>query len=154
MKRIINEMKLRLPAESVNESVARACISAFVADANPTLEELCDIRCALSEAVTNCIVHAYRGFDTSQPHYIYISVRLYDNREVTVEVSDNGCGIEDIERARAPMFTTGEPSERCGMGFLVMDSFTDSLTVKSRVGKGTTVLMRKILKPHPQGEDE
>lgn len=140
-------MKLRLPALSVNEAVARSCISAFVADANPTVEELCDIRCALSEAVTNCIVHAYKGYADDVPHYVYISVRLYDTREVTVEVSDNGCGIEDIERARAPMFTTGEPTERCGMGFLVMDSFTDSLTVKSRVGKGTTVLMRKILKP-------
>ena len=147
MKRIVNEMKLRLPADSVNESVARACISAFVADANPTLEEICDIRCALSEAVTNCIVHAYKGYKDEEVHYVYISVRLYDNREVTVEVSDRVCGIEDIERARAPMFTTGDSTERCGMGFLVMDNFTDSLTVKSRVGKGTSVLMRKILKP-------
>ena len=146
MKKILNEMKLRLPAKSVNESVARSCISAFIAEANPTVEELCDLRCAVSEAVTNCIVHAYRGYP-STGCYIYISVRLYETREVSVEVSDNGCGIEDIERARAPMFTTGDPSERCGMGFLVMDSFTDSLTVKSRVGKGTSVLMRKILSP-------
>jgi len=147
MKRIVNEMKLRLPAKSVNESVARSCISAFVADANPTIEELCDIRCALSEAVTNSIVHAYKDYGADETHYIYISVRLYDTREVTIEVSDNGCGIEDIEKARTPMFTTGEPTERCGMGFLVMDNFTDSLTVKSKVGKGTTVLMRKNLKP-------
>jgi stage II sporulation protein AB (anti-sigma F factor) len=91
-------------------------------------------------------VHAYRGYP-EKGCYIYISVRLYESREVSVEVSDNGCGIEDIERARAPMFTTGDPSERCGMGFLVMDSFTDSLTVRSRVGKGTSVLMRKILSP-------
>lgn len=147
MKRIVNEMKLRLPAKSVNESVARSCISAFVADANPTIEELCDIRCALSEAVTNSIVHAYKDYGANETHYIYISVRLYDTREVTIEVSDNGCGIEDIEKARTPMFTTGEPTERCGMGFLVMDNFTDSLTVKSKVGKGTTVLMRKNLKP-------
>ena len=146
MKKIINEIKLRLPAKSVNESVARSCISSFIAEANPTVEELCDLRCAVSEAVTNCIVHAYRGYP-SVGCYIYISVRLYETREVSVEVSDNGCGIEDIERARAPMFTTGDPSERCGMGFLVMDSFTDSLTVKSRVGKGTSVLMRKILSP-------
>ena len=146
MKRIINEMKLRLPAKSMNELVARSCVSAFVAEANPTVEELCDLRCAVSEAVTNCIVHAYRGYPEVGA-YIYISVRLYETREVSVEVSDNGCGIEDIERARAPMFTTGDPSERCGMGFLVMSSFTDSLTVKSRVGKGTSVLMRKILSP-------
>lgn len=147
MKRIINEMKLRLPAKSVNESVARACISAFIAELNPSVEELGDIRCAVSEAVTNCIVHAYRDREEGDPCHIYISVRLYDNREITVEVSDNGCGIENVEMARTPMFTTGEPGERCGMGFLVMESFTDSLTVKSRVGKGTTVLMRKILKP-------
>ena len=147
MKRIINEMKLRLVAKSVNESVARSCISAFAAEQNPTIEELCDLRCAVSEAVTNAIVHAYRDRTDPENCYIYISVRLYDSREITVEVSDNGCGIEDVERARAPMFTTGEPGERCGMGFLVMESFTDSLTVKSKPGRGTTVLMRKILKP-------
>ena len=147
MKKMINEMKLRLPAISVNEAVARSMISAFVADANPTVEELCDIRCAMSEAVTNAIVHAYRDSEDRKNCFIYISVRLYDSREVSIEVSDNGCGIEDVERARTPMFTTGNPDERCGMGFLVMENFTDSLSVKSRVGKGTTVLMRKILAP-------
>ena len=147
MKKILNEMKLRLGAISVNESVARACVSAFIADADPTVEELCDLRCAVSEAVTNCIVHAYRGVNDGAPHYIYISARVYDNREVTVEIADTGLGIEDIERARTPMFTTGDPGERCGMGFLVMENFTDSMTVKSRVGKGTTVLLRKFLKP-------
>lgn len=145
MKRIINEMKLRLPAVSVNESVARTCISAFIADANPTVEELCDLRCAVSEAVTNCIVHAYKDKSESEG-LIYISARVYDTREVSVEISDNGCGIEDVERARAPMFTTGDPGERCGMGFLVMESFTDGLTVKSKPGRGTSVLMRKKLR--------
>ena len=146
MKTRINEMKLRLPAISVNEAVARSVISAFVAELNPSVEELGDLRCAVSEAVTNCIVHAYRGRE-AMLSYIYISVRLYDNREVSVEISDNGCGIEDLSLARTPAFTTGESGERCGMGFLVMESFTDSLSVKSRPGKGTTVLMRKILKP-------
>jgi stage II sporulation protein AB (anti-sigma F factor) len=146
MKRIINEMKLRLPALSVNEAVARSVISAFCAALDPTVEELGDLRCAVSEAVTNCIVHAYVG-RRAESCYIYISVRLYDNREVSVEISDNGCGIEDTELARRPSFTTGESGERCGMGFLVMESFTDSLSVRSRPGKGTTVLMRKILKP-------
>lgn len=145
MKRKINEMKLRLPAISVNEAVCRSVISAFCAELDPTVEELGDLRCAVSEAVTNCIVHAYRGM--SEDCYIYISVRLYDNREVSVEISDNGCGIEDLALARTPSFTTGQPGERCGMGFLVMESFTDSLSVKSRLGRGTTVLMRKILKP-------
>ena len=147
MKRIINEMKVRLLATSVNEAVARSVVSAFVAEANPTVEELCDLRCAVSEAVTNCIVHAYREMDKRTPHYIYISLRLYDTREVTAEIADTGCGIPDVEMARTPSFTTGEPTERCGMGFLVMESFTDSMTVKSRVGKGTTVLLRKYLQP-------
>lgn len=147
MKRKINDMKLRLPAISVNEAVARSVISAFIAELNPTVEELGDLRCAVSEAVTNCIVHAYRDKQGEEPQYIYISVRLYDTREVSVEISDNGCGIENVALARTPAFTTGEADERCGMGFLVMESFTDSLTVKSRPGKGTTVLMRKILKP-------
>ena len=147
MKRKINEMKLRLPAISVNEAVARSVISAFCAELDPTVEELGDLRCAVSEAVTNCIVHAYPTRHGEEAGYIYISVRLYDTREVSVEISDNGCGIEDLELARTPAFTTGESGERCGMGFLVMESFTDSLSVKSRPGKGTTVLMRKILKP-------
>ena len=147
MKRITNEMKLRLPALSVNEAVARSVISAFAASLNPTVEELGDLRCAVSEAVTNCIVHAYRDLPESETGYVYISARLYDTREVTVEISDNGCGIEDVELARSPSFTTGGSAERCGMGFLVMESFTDSLSVKSRKGKGTTVLMRKKLKP-------
>lgn len=147
MKRITNEMKLRLPAIGVNEAVARSVISAFVAELNPTVEELGDLRLAVSEAVTNCIVHAYRDLPTGTWGNVYISARLYDTREVTVEISDNGCGIENVELARTPMYTTGESGERCGMGFLVMESFTDTLSVKSRVGKGTTVLMRKILKP-------
>lgn len=148
MKRKINEMKLRLPAISVNEAVARSVISAFCAELDPTVEELGDLRCAVSEAVTNCIVHAYpTRLGGDEPGYVYISVRLYDTREVSVEISDNGCGIENLELARTPAFTTGESGERCGMGFLVMESFTDSLSVKSRPGKGTTVLMRKILKP-------
>lgn len=145
MKRKINDMKLRLPAISVNEAVARSVVSAFCAELDPSVEELGDLRCAVSEAVTNCIVHAYRG--RTDECYIYISVRLYDNREVSVEISDNGCGIDDIAMARMPAYTTGQPGERCGMGFLVMESFTDYLGVKSRPGKGTTVLMRKNLKP-------
>ena len=147
MKRIINEMKLRLPAKSVNEAVARSVISAFSAELNPTVEELGDLRCAVSEAVTNCIVHAYRDPSEGERGYIYISARLYDPREISVEISDNGCGIENLDEAMKPEFTTDSLGERCGMGFLVMKSFTDFLKVKSTPGKGTSVLMRKILKP-------
>ena len=147
MKRIINEMKLRLPALSRNEAVARSVISSFAAELDPTVEELCDVRCAVSEAVTNCIVHAYKECERADRAFIYISARLYDNRELSVEISDNGCGIENVEEARMPSFTTGEPGERCGMGFLVMESFADEVKVKSKLGRGTTVLLRKKLKP-------
>ena len=147
MRKIINEMKLRLPAKSVNEGVSRAIISAFMAELDPTVEEIADVRCAVSEAVTNSIVHAYRGAENTDRAYVYISARLYADREISVEISDNGCGIENVRLAREPSFTTGTDGERCGMGFLVMESFTDELRVKSRLGKGTTVLMRKKLKP-------
>lgn len=147
MKKKINDMELRLPAVSINEAVSRSVISAFCAELNPSVEELGDIRCAVSEAVTNCIVHAYRGRFDDEIGYIYISVRLYDTREVMIEISDTGCGIENPELARMPSFTTGEYGERCGMGFLVMENFTDYLGVKSEPGKGTTITMRKNLKP-------
>lgn len=146
MKRIINEMKLRLPAISVNEAVCRSVISAFCAELDPSVEQLGDIRLAVSEAVTNCIVHAYRELPEGKVGYIYISVRLYDTNEITVEISDNGCGIANVEEAMKGGVSTGG-AERCGMGFLVMENFTDSMKVKSRVGKGTSVLLRKILKP-------
>ena len=147
MKKKINDMEIKLPAISVNEAVSRSIVSAFVAALNPTVEELGDLRCAVSEAVTNCIVHAYKDRSREDPGYIYISVRLYDTREVVLEISDNGCGIGDVEQALKPRFTTGESGERCGMGFLVMESFTDYLCVNSQIGKGTCVLMRKNLKP-------
>lgn len=147
MKKKINEMELKLPAISINEAVARSVVSSFVAELDPTVEELGDMRCAVSEAVTNCIVHAYKGRETFDPGYIYISVRLYDTREIIIEIIDEGCGIEDVDLALKPHFTAGEPGERCGMGFLVMESFTDFLSVKSQIGVGTTVLMRKNLKP-------
>ena len=146
MKRVINEMRLRLPAISVNEAVCRAIISAFMAELDPTVEELGDVRCAISEAVTNSIVHAYKNRDDKHKCFVYISVRLYDTREISIEISDTGCGIEDVELARTPAYTTGE-DERSGMGFLVMETFADEVRVKSRLGRGTTVLLRKKLKP-------
>ncbi len=147
MKRIINEAKIRLEAKSENESIARSMVSVFFAELNPTVEQICDLRAAVSEAVTNSIVHAYKDYEKGRK-YIYISVRLYDNREISVEISDTGCGIANVEEAMTPSFTSGtESDERCGMGFLVMQSFTDYLSVKSKPGKGTTVLMKKILKP-------
>ena len=154
MKRVINEMRVRLLAISKNESLARAIVSAFAASANPTLSELSELRLAVSEAVTNSVVHAYRGVENRKNSFIYISLRLYDTREVSVEISDNGCGISDVALARTPAYTTGAEEGRCGMGFLLMESSTDALTVTSRVGRGTSVLMRKYLKPLKKEEDE
>lgn len=147
MKKTVNEMELRLPAVSINEAVCRSVVSAFVAELNPTVEELGDLRCAVSEAVTNCIVHAYKDGAGLERGYVYISVRLYDTREIFVEITDEGCGIEDVEMARRPYYSGSESGERCGMGFLVMESFTDYLSVRSEIGVGTTVTMRKKLKP-------
>ena len=137
----INEMKLRLPSLSVNESVARATVAAFCAQMDPCAMELADIKCAVSEAVTNCIVHAYR--DTMG--VIYITVSLYENRRVRIEIRDRGCGIEDVQIARQPLYTTDAQGERSGMGFTVMDSFCDKVRVVSKWGKGTTVTLFKQL---------
>ena len=139
--RIVNEMKLKLPSYSVNESAARAIIGAFCAQLDPAASELADIKCAVSEAVTNCIVHAYK--DTVG--IIYITVRLYESRLVSIEIRDRGRGIEDVRLARQPLYTTDAENERSGMGFTVMESFTDRLQVSSRVGKGTSVVMYKKL---------
>lgn len=139
----INKIQIALPALSVNESAARAIVSAFCAQLNPTIEELADIKCAVSEAVTNCIVHAYR--DT--PGDIYISVRIFDTRMVKIEIKDKGCGIADTELVKTPLYTTDQSGERSGMGFAVMESFMDKLTLKSTVGKYTKVTLTKKLSP-------
>ena len=136
-----NEMKLIFPSESRNESYARYAVTAFVAQLDPTTEELADIRTAVSEAVTNGVLHGYRGTRGK----IWVEVKLYEDRTVRITVKDKGCGIEDIEKARQPLFT-GDPSgERGGMGFTIMESFSDKLTVRSKTGQGTTVTMTKRL---------
>ena len=137
-----NEMKLRLPSLSVNEGMARAAVAAFCSQLDPTPSELADIKCAVSEAVTNCIVHAYKD----SIGIIYITVRLCEGGLVRIEVKDNGCGIEDVELARKPLFTTDAENERSGMGFTVMESFCDKVRVFSGCKKGTTVTLFKYLK--------
>ena len=132
-----DEIKLVIPSRSQNESFARVAVGAFVARLDPTLEEINDIKTAVSEAVTNCIVHAYR--DTIG--LIYITVSL-DGNMVVIKIRDKGCGIPDVLKAREPLFTTGG-EERAGLGFAVMESFTDNLKVRSTVGKGTLVTMQK-----------
>lgn len=136
-----NEMELILPSLSVNEGMARAAVAAFCVQLNPTAVELADLKCAVSEAVTNCIVHAYRE-STGE---IRLNVKLCEGRLVQVEIRDRGCGIPDVKQAREPLFTTDAQGERSGMGFTVMESFCDSVKVHSRVGKGTTVTLLKRL---------
>ena len=146
MKIMINEMKLRLLAKGESEKLSRAMVTAAAYQFNPTVEELLDFCIAVSEAVTNCVVHAYVNLMPWEKGYIYITVRLYNNREISVEIRDTGVGIEDIERAKEPLYTTGD-GERCGLGFVVMESCCDSLTVKSTVGRGTKVILRKKFTP-------
>lgn len=134
----INEFKMTLDSKSVNESFARSTVAAFVAQLDPTLDEISDIKMAVSEAVTNCIVHAY----PQSVGKIYIHVSILENRRIKISIKDRGCGIIDVKQAMEPLFTT-LGGERAGLGFAVMESFMDKLTVKSKVGVGTTVTMQK-----------
>jgi len=135
-----NEFKMQVLSKSTNESFSRVAVSAFVSSLDPSIEEIADIKTIVSEAVTNCIVHAYR----EQIGVIYINVKLLDNRKVIIKIRDRGCGIPDIKQAMEPLFTTGG-SERAGLGFAVMQSFSDRVRVSSTVGKGTTVTFYKTL---------
>ena len=135
---IINEMKLTLDSRSINEGFSRVAVSAFIACADPNIEEITDIKTAVSEAVTNAIVHGYREKNGK----IYITVSIFENNIIRIKIRDKGIGIEDIEKAMEPLFTTSD-DERAGLGFAVMESFTDKLRVRSTVGKGTTVTMQK-----------
>ncbi len=137
-----NQMELRFLAVPQNESFARVAVAAFAVQLNPTLPEMADIKTAVSEAVTNAIVHAYpagkRGF-------VELSARFDDRRTLTLTVRDTGCGIADIQQAMQPFFSTGDDSERSGMGFCVMQTFMDHINVQSAVDRGTTVTMRKYI---------
>ena len=135
-----NEMSISFPSNSNNEAFGRAVVAAFAAQLDPTIDELSDIKTAVSEAVTNCIVHAYR--DTIG--MIYITAKYDGHGTLQIKIRDKGCGIADVEQAMQPLFTTaGE--ERAGLGFAVMESFMDKLRVTSKLGSGTTVTMQKNL---------
>ena len=134
----LNKFTLTMLSRSSNESFARVAVSAFVTQLDPTIEEMNDIKTAVSEAVTNCIVHAYKN----EIGKIYISVRILECNVVEIKIRDKGCGIPNIEQAMEPLFTTAG-GERAGLGFAVMQSFMDSVKVRSKVGKGTTVVMNK-----------
>ncbi len=136
-----NTMKLVLPSLSVNEGMARAAVAAFCSQLDPASTELADIKCAVSEAVTNCTVHAYRD----RVGIIYITVTLTSDGYAKIEIRDRGCGIDDVKQAREPLYTTDAASERSGMGFTVMESFCDKVKVRSKLGVGTTVtLIKKV----------
>ena len=139
--KIINEMKLTILSRSANESFARVSVAAFAAQTDPTIDELTDIKTAVSEAVTNCIVHGYK----EEIGRIYIEARLYENGRLCIKIRDKGCGIPDIKQAMEPLFTTGG-EERGGLGFTVMESFMDKVKVRSKPDKGTTVIMEKRIK--------
>ena len=137
--KILNEMRLDFSACPENEAFARTVIAAFLLPINPTLELLGDVKTSVSEAVTNAIVHGYAGRGGT----VRMGADISDQGEPTVDVIDNGRGIEDVERARQPFFTTMADAERSGMGFTVMESFMDSVEVASEMGVGTTVRMKK-----------
>ncbi len=141
MEEVKNYMKLTLSGQSKNESLARMCVSAFAAQLDPTIEELSDIKAAVSEAVTNCIVHAY-------PHSIgeiFMELKIIGENILYIKIRDKGRGISDIKQAMEPLFTTSPETERSGLGFSVMESFMDRLSVRSKPDKGTTVVMTKRL---------
>ncbi len=137
-----NEMKLQFPSRSTNESFARMAISAFFAQLDPTVDELTDIKTAVSEAVTNCIVHGYRD----EIGVIFLHAKILDGNRAYIRIRDKGCGISDIDQAMQPMFTTCDTGERAGLGFAVMQSFMDRVKVSSKLEKGTTVILQKTLR--------
>lgn len=137
-----NNIKIEFLSKSCNEGFSRIAIAALASQLDPTLEEINEIKTAVSEAVTNAIVHAY----SDRIGKIYITAKI-SNQKIIISVRDKGCGIENIEKAREPLFTTGNENERSGMGFTIMESFMDKISVRSVIGKGTKVTMTKILSP-------
>ena len=136
-----NYIKLEFPSKSANEAFARSAAAAFASQLDPTLDELGDIRTAVSEAVTNAIVHAY----PEELGIIYLRARILRGDTLELTVKDKGCGIPDVARAMEPLYTTGG-EERSGMGFTIMESFMDKLSVRSKPGKGTTVVMKRQIR--------
>ena len=142
----VNEAKVTFLSRSANEGFARTAAACFAAQLDPTLDEVNDIKTAVSEAVTNCIVHAY----PEALGLVTLRLRLFEDNTLEILVKDSGVGISDVEKARKPLFTTGG-DERSGMGFTIMESFMDDLTVRSVQGKGTRVTMRRRIKPRRTG---
>ena len=134
-----NEVTMEFISRSCNEAFSRAAVGAFIAAMDPTLEELSDIKTAVSEAVTNCIVHGYR----EKIDKVYITANIYSDNRIVIKIKDKGCGIEDVKKAMEPLFTTAPEEERAGLGFAVMESLMDKVKVFSQPQKGTTVVLEK-----------
>jgi stage II sporulation protein AB (anti-sigma F factor) len=137
----INEVKITFPAVSENERFARIAVSGFLSQLDPPVDELSDIKTAVSEAVTNAIVHGYRGTTGT----VLLYMKLFDGGLVSIKIQDKGCGIEDVGRAMEPMFTTAPEDERAGLGFALMEAFMEKVRVRSAVGKGTTVVLERTV---------
>ena len=136
---VINEMHIKFISKSTNEGFARSVVSAFILELDPTINEIADIKTAVSEAVTNSIVHGYKR----ESGMIYIDAKITDSKKVILKIRDKGIGIENVEKAMEPLFTTSQQEERAGLGFTVMQSFMDNVKVKSTPNKGTTVTLEK-----------
>lgn len=147
MKRVVNKMELHFPSYSVNERFARSAVASFLLGLDPLVTEMNDLKTAVSEAVTNAVVHAYR--DTIGT--VYITAKILEDDTVTVRIRDRGCGIPDIEKAMEPLYTTGG-EERAGLGFAVMQSFCDGVRVSSQPERGTTVTLTKRFTRKHDGE--
>ncbi len=139
--KILNEFRCSFPANSANEALARAALSAFLIPADPTAQELADLRTVISEAVTNAIVHGYRDTEGE----VAVCLRMLPGRVLYIRVADKGCGIPDVAKAMEPLYTSAPEEDRAGLGFAIMQTFTDSLHVRSRRGQGTVLTMRRRL---------
>ena len=144
-----NTMRLSFDSRSANEAFARTAVAAFLCPLDPTVEEILDVKTAVSEAVTNAIVHGYRNTIGK----VNISAALYENNRIIIKVQDRGSGIEDVAKAREPLFTTALEEERAGLGFAVMESLMDKLKVSSKPGKGTTVTLERVIRSKEAAHD-
>lgn len=138
---ILNEMKVEFLSRSANESFARIVVSAFVSQLDPTIAEITDIKTAVSEAVTNSIIHGYKN----TVGIIEMVVRIFSDRIIEITITDKGRGIEDVEKARQPLYSTGNSDERSGMGFTVMETFMDEVHINSKIGEGTQIVLKRCL---------
>lgn len=149
MRKFENEMNLEFISKSCNEAFARITVAAFASQLDPTIEELSDIKTAVSEAVTNCIIHGYED----KQGIVKIHCLLSEN-EIRIEISDTGKGMDNVDMAKEPLYTTKPNLERSGMGFTIMESFMDDMQVESIVGMGTKVTMRKVIKKEEQSKKD